>query len=148
MRAFLATLLMLAVNPAVHGAERITFDLEWGFAPAESELYWDGTFQVTGGKLVSSEPVSFESDRHDRLLSRAAFRSLTVGNGTDGLKLVIQGDGKTEVQLDSKEGKFRWTVAQLQKKGEYAHIKVRAVKAAPARKRAAKKKVVRRKRSR
>lgn len=118
MRMLLTMLAMSAAGTTLDGAERVTFELEWGFGPKSSEMYWDGTFQVGNGQLIALEPISFETDRHDRMVSTSGFQSYTVSGGTDGMSVVVAGEGKTEIRLTSKEGAFVWTVAELRKSSE------------------------------
>ena len=116
-----ALLLVLAISVASVGsvhAERFKMELEWGFGPNPSEIYWDGEFQVTGGRLISLEPISFERDRHDRLVLPRRLQSYTLNSGTDGMQLVVEGDDETQLQLESKEGMFRWRLERLRKSGD------------------------------
>ncbi len=110
----ISVFLLISLIPLPSQSEEVIFELEWGFGPSPSEIYWDGSVQVTGGKIASMEAVSFESDRHDRL-KPPAFQSYTVNQGTDGMKLIVEGDSSTAIRIQSKEGTFEWTVGELQK---------------------------------
>ncbi|HIQ21929.1 MAG TPA: hypothetical protein EYH34_11945, partial [Planctomycetes bacterium] len=87
MRVLTTCGLSALVAMSAVAAERVTMQLEWGFGPPSSEMYWDGQLRVEGGRLVSMDPVSFEPERHDRM-TPPRFRSYTVGGGTDGMELV------------------------------------------------------------
>jgi len=117
MRVLTTCGLSALVAMSAVAAERVTMQLEWGFGPPSSEMYWDGQLRVEGGRLVSMDPVSFEPERHDRM-TPPRFRSCTVGGGTDGMELVVEGDGATSVRLETRQGRFQWSVAQLRKRGE------------------------------
>lgn len=109
--------LCLCLLASVADAEQVAMQLEWGFGPTPSEMYWDGQVRVMGGRLISMKAVSFEPDRHDQM-TPPKFRSFTMNNGTDGMELVVDGDDSTTIGLVSLQGNFEWKIADLQKKLE------------------------------
>jgi hypothetical protein len=119
MRLLASVTLWAALSAPVTANEQVGVRLEWGFGPASSELYWDGEIQCIDGTLVSINAVSFEADRHDRLTA-PTFQSLTVNNGTDGAELVLAGTDRTLIRIQSKQGTFQWTLAELRERGELA----------------------------
>lgn len=117
MRIAAISILTLWVVTSVARAEQVAMQLEWGFGPTPSEMYWDGQMRVMKGRLISMKAVSFEPDRHDRMRP-PEFKSFTVNNGTDGMELVVDGDDSTTVGLVSLQGNFEWKIADLRKKLE------------------------------
>ena len=95
MRTGIGILLLCLVGSTAR-AERVAMQLEWGFGATSSEMYWDGQVSVSEGQLASMQAVSFEADRHDRM-TPPEFLSFTMGSGTDGMELVIEGDDNTTV---------------------------------------------------
>ncbi len=117
MRVAFGAMLMLSVFVAGAPAEPVGMQLEWGFGPTPSEMYWDGQVQVSDGRLVSMKAVSFEPDRHDRM-TPPRFQSYTVNQGTDGMELVVEGNERTTVRLESRQGEFQWSIGELRQKRE------------------------------
>ena len=117
MRVTIGGVLIVGLLVSVAGAEQVAMQLEWGFGPAESEIYWDGQIEVVDGRLVSMKPVSFESDRHDRMRP-PKFQSFTVAAGTDGMELVVDGGDLSIVRLAGRQGSFEWKLGDLKKKLE------------------------------
>ena len=113
MRLTLGIFVIAVVMTPAAFAERVAMQLEWGFGPVPSEMYWDGQISVAEGQLVSMQAVSFEADRHDRM-TPPVFRSYTVGNGTDGMQLVVDGDDRTTVRVVSQQGRFQLNPQKLQ----------------------------------
>ena len=111
----LLTVTWLFCTSAPLVGEQLVMELEWGFETT-GDTYWDGTVKLDGGRLVTMKAVSFERDRHDRL-TPPSFKSFTTPKGTDGMELVIEGDASTSVTVDSKEGKFTWTIKRLRQEG-------------------------------
>ncbi len=117
MRMIIGCTLILGVFVSAAGAEKVAMQLEWGFGPTPSEMYWDATVRVVDGRLASMQAVSFEGDRHDRM-TPPTFRSYTVNDGTDGMELVVDGSDETTVFIDSQQGKFQWKIGGLRRKRE------------------------------
>ena len=117
MRKLLSCLLVVGLSASAVWGEQVRMQLEWGFGPKPCELYWDGQVRVLDGQLVSLQAVLFEADLHD-LLQPPAFKSYTLNNGTDGLQLVVEGRDRTTVRLESQQGDFQWTIAELQRTGK------------------------------
>jgi hypothetical protein len=117
MRVTILSVLILSLLLTAVRAERVAMQLEWGFGPTPSEMYWDGQVRVVDGRLISMQAVSFEPDMHDRM-TPPRFRSYTVNNGTDGMELVVDGGDGTTVQLESRQGTFQWRIEELQQKLE------------------------------
>lgn len=116
MRILLGCLLVVSLSAPATCSEQVRMQIEWGFGPTPCELYWDGQVRVTDGKLVSMQAVSFEPDRHD-LLRPPAFQSFTMNQGTDGLELLVDAQDGTLVRLESRQGDFQWSVAELRRSG-------------------------------
>lgn len=119
MRIILGVLLIVIMSlpaPAAP-AERVAMQLEWGFGPTSSEMYWDGQVQVADGRLLSMQAVSFEADRHDRM-TPPKFQSYTVNAGTDGMELIVDGGDLTTVSLETRQGSFQWKIGELRQKRE------------------------------
>ena len=117
MRVTMSGVLILGWLAGVTHAEPVAMQLEWGFGPSPSEMYWDGQVRVIDGRLASMQAVSFEADRHDRM-TPPGFQSYTVNNGTDGMKLAVDGEDRTAVVLESQQGEFRWKIGELREKRE------------------------------
>ena len=117
MRVTIGGVLILSLLVSAARAEQLAIQLEWGFGPTPSEIYWDGQVRVIDGRLVSMQAVSFEPDRHDRI-TPPRFRSYTVNIGTDGMELVVEGDDGTTVVLESRQGDFQWKIDELRGKRE------------------------------
>ncbi len=114
-RVLIASLLV-SVAPCLrgNGAERVAMQLEWGFGATASEIYWDGQVRTDDGRVVSMRAVSFEPDRHDRM-TPPKFRSYTQGSGTDAMELVVDGDDRTTIHLESRQGNFQWKIGELRR---------------------------------
>ena len=117
MRVTMGGALIVGLLVSVARAEQVAMELEWGFGPAGSEIYWDGHVQVVDGRLVSMKAISFEGDRHDRMRP-PKFQSFTMGGGTDGMELVVDGNDLGTVRLESRQGSFEWKLGDLKKKLE------------------------------
>jgi len=117
MRITVISVLILTLFATATRAEQFAMQLEWGFGPASSEMYWDGQVRVMNGRLISMKAVSFEGDRHDRM-TPPKFQSFTMSNGTDGMELVVAGDDATAIGLVSLQGSFEWKISDLRKKLE------------------------------
>jgi hypothetical protein len=117
MRFIIGGVLIVGLLVSVGRGEQVAMELEWGFGPAGAEMYWDAQVQVVDGRLVSMKAVSFEPDRHDRI-RRPKFQSFTVGAGTDGMELVVDGNDRSVVRMEGKQGTFEWKLGDLQKKLE------------------------------
>jgi len=117
MRILLGCLLVVSLPASLVCGEQVRMQVEWGFGPQPCELYWDGQVRVLDGQLVSMQAVSFEPDRHD-LLKPPKFQSFTMNNGTDGMELIVDGDDRTTVRWECRQGDFRWSLTELRRSGK------------------------------
>jgi hypothetical protein len=114
MRVIIGSILVLSLFVSQAWAEQITLQVQWGFGPVPSEMLWDGEVQVSGGRLVKMQAVSFEPDKRDRM-TPPTFRSFTQDSNSDGMDLIIEGDDSSRVRMKTLQGDFQWEIGELRK---------------------------------
>ncbi|MGD8238849.1 MAG: hypothetical protein PVH68_09870, partial [Armatimonadota bacterium] len=115
MRICALTLVLAAVAyPAASQNGEVTGSVfvEWGFG--EGEVRWDGTLEISRGKLLNVQPYSFDpTPKVDAFLpEERRWTSLTIGR-TDGLTFDVLAPPAAVILLDTKPGRFEVKLAEL-----------------------------------
>ncbi len=91
--------LATAALPAV--GEKINVKLEWGGGARSAKLIWDGTAEVSGGRITGVANAGLDGGRETirrESPTRVRFISLTEG-ATDGIILTVDGNRETVVHF-------------------------------------------------